>query len=133
MPLRWLAGRSCDPVVSLLCPLCVPLGNCYSPYRTFPCKVPRSFASSHLFLFSNVEGPGKTYPDAVAYPDPEDNSPSPPLRRTRLNNVIPSPLAGWARLPPKTNRLPDSSRLWQKGRLLAESTTLGKSVDCRAR
>lgn len=101
IPLHWLAWRSCEPVVSLLCPLCVPLGNCYSSYRTFPCKVLQSFSSSHLFLFSNVdvEVPGKTYPDTVAYPDTEDNSASPPFRGTRLNNVIESPLAGWARHP----------------------------------
>ena len=83
-------------MVSLLCPLSAPLGNCYSPYRTFPCKVPQSFASSRPFLFLNVdmEMPGKTYPDTVAYPDTEDNSASPPFRGTRLNNVIASPLAG---------------------------------------
>lgn len=101
IPLHWLAWRSCEPVVSLLCPLFVPLDNCYSPYRTFPCKVPQSFAASHLFLFSKVdmEVPGKTSPDTVAHPDTEDNSASPPFRGTRLNNVIASPLSGWARHP----------------------------------
>lgn len=40
IPLCWLAYRSCEPLVSLLCLLCVLLSNC-SSYRMFMCKSQR--------------------------------------------------------------------------------------------
>lgn len=136
IPLCWLAWVSCEPMVSLLCPLCVLLGYCYSPYRTFPCKVPQSFTLSHLFLLANVdmEVPGKTYPGTVAYPDTEDNSASPPSHGTRLNNIITSPLTGWARHPNENKQAADASQVWQKRCFQLESTVLGKrkSIVCRA-